>query len=95
MKTIKNPFEYKRQKEQNLPFSRASRVIISDRQIYEVLGTEGFPRRGDLLARGQEPREGERGYLDVESVIAVLLREVIALRAQIALQSQINPEEPK
>ena len=83
MKTVKNPYSYKRIKERDLPFLKASRVLVDDLSIHKILNNKGFPRRGDRLVKTESLPEGELGYIDLESLIAVCLLEIGKLQHRV------------
>lgn len=80
----KDPFDnHRRTKESNLPFIKASRTLYMNKNAYVVLGTEGFKYNGEnQLDRESEVKEGE-GYLDVETVINVLIHELMVTKSDL------------
>mgnify|MGYP003121869482 CR=1 FL=1 len=79
----KDPFNYKRTKERNLPFTRASRCLLVNSNIKEVLATPGLKFVGENFLEDALAEEGEEGYLDVENVIMVLVREIAKLHNKV------------
>ena len=84
VKTKKDLFEnHKSTKESNLPFTKASRTIYCNKSAYAILGTKGFKYNGEnQLDRESEVKEGE-GYLDVETVINVLIHELMVTKSDL------------
>lgn len=79
----KDPFNYKRTKERNLPFTRASRCLLVNSNIKKVLNTPGLRFVGENFLEDALAEEGEEGYLDVENVIMVLVREIAKLHNKV------------
>ena len=81
----KTPFEnHKRTKESNLPFLKASRTIYENKSAYALLGTQGFKYTGEnQLDKDAKLDEDIEGYLDVETVINVLLHELMVTKSEL------------
>ena len=82
-KELKTPFNYKRTKEKNLPFTRASRCLLTNSNIKEVLSTPGLRFIGENFLEDALAEGDEEGYLDVENVIMVLVREIAKLHGKV------------
>ena len=87
----KDPFNYKRTKESNLPFTRASRCLLVNSNIKKVLNTPGLKFVGENFLADALADEGEEGYLDAENVIMVLVREIATLHNKVnELEDKLN-----
>jgi len=83
-KESKHPFtNHKRTKEANLPFTKASRTIYENKSAYALFGTRGYKYTGENRLSTEEVPEGEEGYLDVETVINVLLHELMVTKSEL------------
>ncbi len=80
----KNPFDnHKRTKESNLPFVKATRTIYENKSAYALLGTKGFKYTGANELDKEASLDGEEGYLDVETVINVLIHELMVTKSDL------------
>lgn len=88
-KTVKKePFDgHCRTKEKNLPFLRASRVLITDPHLKTIFRGLEYTGENHL---GAPVEDGEEGFLDIEAVLKTLLFEIAKCRS-----SQLKEEEEK
>lgn len=87
-KIKKEPFDnHCRTKEKNLPFLRASRVLITDPHLKVIF--KGLEYTGENQL-GAPVQEEEEGFLDVEAVLKTLLFEIAKCRS-----SQLKEEKEK
>lgn len=85
MKSIKkkiptNPYNFKRTQEANLPFIKASRVLIEDELLLSACqggrrNFNGTNALGDVVTEG--------GYLDIECLLKALISEVVKCHSEI------------
>lgn len=80
---MNTPYTFKRTKEKNIPFTKASRVLVEDPFVKQILGTRGFAFTGENKLSTEEVPEGELGHISVETILLVLLQEVIQSKREV------------
>ena len=88
IKIVKEPFDgHSRTKEKNLPFIRAGRVLIDDPALKVMFSGREYTGSNEL---GEIK---ENGYIDVESILKVLILELAKTQALLKKAHDENESE--